>query len=671
MQNSRDRTGSGRFLVAIEGEAGIGKTYLAEAFLEQAASSGAVTLSARCYQGENHLAYGPFIEILRAALRLPGAQERLEEVEPQWLAEASRLAPDLVSLVPELPPPLPLDGPAGRSHLFEGVDQVLTHLVTPHPGTVLLLDDVHWAHPATLDLLAYLSRPEREQGLMLLLTLRPDENDAHERVVQFIAECERAGRGLHLTLDRWGRAEVIRLLQETGTQLSSEVTERLFEESEGLPFFVTEYLSVLSQNEVWDLPRGARELLRSRFGAVPDMEQQLLQTAAAIGRSFDFDLLRHASGRSDDEVVAGLELLVGHDIVREEQGDPAGSVHFDFTHEKMRAFVYQETSQVRRRLLHGRIANTLLAEGQRPRERAVVASLIGFHLQLAGRELEAATQFGLAGDHARSLFANREARQHFETALALGHPEPDAIHEAIGDLHTLSGAYESAISHFETAAAHGNGSRLGRLEHKLGNVHQRRGAWETSESHFRAAQEHPDALATDRDRARLLADLSLNAQRLDRPDDALALAQEARSFAETSEDLQTLAQVHNLIGMLAHNRGDLDISTSSLEYSLSLTEDHPDPSSSIAALNNLALVRADGDDPEAGLELLTTALELCQRQGDRHREAALLNNTADLLHASGHHVEAMDHLKQAAAIYTAIGREKGDWQPEIWMLVEW
>ena len=670
LEQARRQATEERYLLAIEGEAGIGKTYLTEAFLTSIGSD-AVTLSARCYQGENHLAYGPFIELLKGALGLPGAAGRLAGIEPRWLAEASRLAPDLGSLVPELPPPAPLDGPAGRSHFFEGIDRVLTELVAQRPGTVLLLDDLHWAHSATLELLAYLSRPEREHGLLLLVTLRPDRNEAHERVLQLVAEGEREGRSRLLELDRWGLEDVEELLEETGSQLAPEVIGRLFEESEGLPFFVTEYLSALSQQEVWELPRGARELLRSRFEAVPDMERQLLQTAAAIGRSFEFDLLRHASGRSDDEVVAGLELLVGRDIVREVSGGPVGSIRFDFTHEKMRTLVYEETSLVRRRLLHGRIAQTLVGDGHLAPERAAVASLVGFHLRLAGREREAALHFGRAGDHARSLFANREALHHYETALALGHPEPATLHEALGDLRTLTGEYETAIAQFETAAARGDGARLAHLEHKLGNVHQRRGAWETAESHYRAAEELLDGVATQRDLARLLADRSLNAHRRGRADEALALAGEALSLGERDEDIHTLAQVHNMLGMLAHRRGDLVTSTRSLEFSLSLTEEHPDPSARIAALNNLALVRAAAGDPDAGLELLATALELCRRQGDRHREAALLNNSADLLHAAGRREEAMDRLKQAAAIYAAIGKEQGDWQPEIWKLVEW
>jgi tetratricopeptide (TPR) repeat protein len=94
-------------------------------------------------------------------------------------------------------------------------------------------------------------------------------------------------------------------------------------------------------------------------------------------------------------------------------------------------------------------------------------------------------------------------------------------------------------------------------------------------------------------------------------------------------------------------------------------------SARVAALNNLSLIEADTGDQEAALKNLEEALALCVTQGDRHREAALQNNLADLLHAMGRSEQAMVHLKNAVTIFAEIGQEAGDWQPEIWKLVEW
>ncbi len=108
-----------------------------------------------------------------------------------------------------------------------------------------------------------------------------------------------------------------------------------------------------------------------------------------------------------------------------------------------------------------------------------------------------------------------------------------------------------------------------------------------------------------------------------------------------------------------------------LEWSLALAEALADPSVAVAALNNLALACASGGDPERALELTSRALALCSLQGDRHREAALHNNLADLLHRGGRSEQAMAHLKQAAGTFAEIGGDADEMQPEVWMLIEW
>ncbi len=90
----------------------------------------------------------------------------------------------------------------------------------------------------------------------------------------------------------------------------------------------------------------------------------------------------------------------------------------------------------------------------------------------------------------------------------------------------------------------------------------------------------------------------------------------------------------------------------------------------MAALNNLALALGSRGETGEALNVAETALELCAKLGDRHREAALHNNLADLLHAAGREEESMAHLREAVAIFAEVG-EPGEMQPEIWKLVEW
>src|SRR5690606_7679245 len=103
----------------------------------------------------------------------------------------------------------------------------------------------------------------------------------------------------------------------------------------------------------------------------------------------------------------------------------------------------EQTSLARRRLLHRRVAEALSAQARRwPRGQAgSLAGQVAQHYQLAGHDRAAAEYFQLAGDHARALYANADALAHYQAALALGHPDAAAVHEALGDLQTLQGDY--------------------------------------------------------------------------------------------------------------------------------------------------------------------------------------------------------------------------------------
>jgi tetratricopeptide (TPR) repeat protein len=406
---------------------------------------------------------------------------------------------------------------------------------------------------------------------------------------------------------------------------------------------------------------------------VEETARQVLQAAAVIGRSFDLETLQATSGRSDEEIVSALEMLADRGIIAEVAEDAGVAPRYDFTHEKLRALVYAETSLARRRLLHGRAAAALAERARRRREGDAPAGQIAHHCRLAGLEAEAAAYFVRAGDHARALYANTEALAHYRAALALGHPDTEALYEAIGDLQTLAGEYAAALDSLETAAAlTPTGSlALAGVEHKLAMLHGRRADWTAAESHFAAAV---DGLSASGDRgalAQVYADWSLAAHQQGQVGRAADLAQVALEAAVSAGDPVGLAQAHNILGILARNRGDLDEAVRQLSLSLANAGTLANPGMRIAALNNLALVRGAGGEHEQAIAMAMEGLALCQRVGDRHREAALHNNLADLQHAAGRPEEAMAHLKKAVVIFAEIGLWAGDAQPEIWKLTEW
>jgi DNA-binding SARP family transcriptional activator/predicted ATPase len=654
-------------LAVIEGEAGIGKTRLASELANQARSRGAVVLSARCHDDEAGLPYGPVVELLREAVGVAESGDWPDVLSPQRLADASLLLPELAGLRGDLPDVLPLDGPGAQVRLLEGVAAVISAACEgPEPG-IVFLDDVHAADEATLDAISYLGRRLRGRALLLVLGWRSEGVPPGHRIRRLAVDLSRDGRAAIVSPARLDEDEVATLVQAAHPHPSApDLEQRVYLESEGLPLFVAEYLAALHTGygrAEETLPPQVRGLLDARLGGLGDVARQVLGAAAVIGRSFDLDTVRQASGRSDEETVAALEELVGQGLVREVAGsEPA----YDFSHQKLRARVYEQAGMARRRLLHGRVAAALSGRRLDDDDAALVAQ----HLRLAGDHAGAAEHYRLAAEHAVSLHAHADALEQLEAALALGDPDVAGVQERIGDLRTLLGDYGGALASYESAAAQCEPVALAAIEHKLGGVHHRRGEWERAEARFLAAL---DAASGDERglRARIQADLGLTLDHAGKPERAATLARQALVLAEAAADRRAQAQAHNMLGVLARNEGEPEPALEQLERSLELARELDDAPAQAAALNNLALVKRDAGELPAALELTEHALALCLVYGDRHREAALQNNLADLHHAAGHQDDAMAHLKRAVAIFSEVGADEATRLPEIWKLISW
>src|SRR6185437_8163866 len=171
----RDDDG-GRVMI-VAGEAGIGKTRLAQEFLRQVRGESAGALVARCFEGESHLAYGPLAMALRSTLQHNGAgwPARLETT---WAAEISRLFPELASARGETEYLPPIEGAGAQTRFYEALRRALIAACASTTTTtrgVFVLDDAQWADGATLTFLAYLARRLADQPLSVMLLYRTDE----------------------------------------------------------------------------------------------------------------------------------------------------------------------------------------------------------------------------------------------------------------------------------------------------------------------------------------------------------------------------------------------------------------------------------------------------------------------------------------------------------------
>ena len=669
-------TARGRVAVLV-GEAGIGKSRLAEVLAESVSASGGGVLAARAFAAEGTIAYAPIVELLRAGLTLADAPAALAGLPSPTLREIERL----IALPPEVVRDLPVasrdaaldDQPAARARLLDAIATVLVALVAGDRPGLIVVEDLQWADDASREAILFLARRLGDRPVLVVLTWRPEDLD--DRGEAFAAAVDRLPDVTLASLGRLGPDDVARLAAAAEVPgMPAYAVPALVEESEGLPLYVVEALAVGPAAAADGPPRGVRALLRERLGAVSETAGQLLAAGAVIGRSFDLATVRSASGRSEDETITALEELVRRGLVREVGGRERGPA-FDFGHARLRDAAYEATSLARRRLLHRRVAEVLRAAPD-GREDPGRLALIAGHERAAGRDTEAAEAFREAGARARAVYANREALDHLGTALALGHPDVAGLETEIGELRTILGDYAGAVAALEAAAAVTPDAGLPAIELRLGRVHARRGDTATAASHLDGALDQlgrrpASATADPRLLGAILIERSVVAVRSG--DLALAgpLAARALEVGTADDDPRAIGAALRLLGLVARERGDLDAARNALTRSLDMAADDPDPGASIAARNALALVEAAAGDRDAAIQLLEGALVACRRTGELHLEAAVENNLADQLHAAGRPEEAMVHLKRAVALFADIGGRPGELEPEIWKLVAW
>lgn len=667
----RGSTPDGR-VVLIEGEAGIGKTRLAETAAATIRAAGGIVLAARGYPGEDAIAYSPIADLLRSGFARPASAERLVRLDASARLELGRLV-DLPApaRIPGPTRPAAGDGASARVRLLESIAGALTVMVAGAAPGLVLVDDLHLADDPTREALVYLAHRLAGRPMTLLLTFRREDLTAGGAATA--DDLARLRGSARVALRPLGREEIATLVRAMrpdrdtdGAQMDAFVAD-----SEGLPLHVVAALQ--SDEPPGTTPRGVEALLRERIDSVGETAAQVLSAAAVIGRSFDFATVRHASGRSEEETIGALEELMRRGIVGEIQvgsGSPGGGLRYDFGHGRLRNAAYESSSLARRRLLHRRIAEAFRLDlAGAGRDDVGRFALIARHERAAGRSAEASEAYLDAADRAEVVFANREAIEHLEAALALGHPAAADLRARIGELRARLGEYPAAIGELETAAALATPDQLPSIEVALGRVHRRRGDLAAAASHLGAALAAPDLAPALRIRA--LVERSVVALRADELEVADLAAREARATARSTGDRPGAGVAERLVGLVAQARGDLATARQAFERSGALAADDPDPTAAIAAATALALVLAADGEVDAAVAAASGAIEACGRIGDRHLEAAVENHLADLLHDAGREADAMEHLKRAVALFAEIGEGAPEAEPGIWSLAAW
>ncbi len=469
--------------VLVVGEAGVGKTRLAEEFTAEARRDGALVLVGHAYETERILPFGPWVDALR---RSRSVDEARRQLDPALEAEVGRLLPRRG--VPSRPHRV---APERDLRLFEAVVELLRALAARSP-VVLVLEDAHWADEMSLRLWAFVARRRGRFPVLLLATAREEDLPAAPFLRDVAMELDHARRLERLDLGPLSRAEsdaLVRALAGTEARDAvAQVAPRVWSSSEGNPFAAIEVMRALRDRrlgvgpDALVLPERVRVLVQARLERLGHSARALADVAGVIGRDFDLPLLQRAAGLEDLEASRAVEDLVSQRLLCA-RGD-----RLDFAHERIREAAREVLLPARRALLHRRVADAIAA--LHADDLVSHAAPLGLHSHEGERWTDAVRYLRLAGERALAVAAGNEAVALFERALAAVRRLPEGreatahavdLHVALRHALVQLGAIDRVGPHLEEAARLASGlgdpRRIAIVAAHLGHYHWIRGEY--------------------------------------------------------------------------------------------------------------------------------------------------------------------------------------------------
>ena len=460
LREAADEAFAGRgSVVMLVGEPGIGKTRTAQELETYARMRGATVAWGRSHESAGAPAFWPWVQIAQTV-----GVERLERDLGGLADELMRMLPEMRQL-PGFQEPQPVNDPeATQFRLFDAYTS-MTRQFTVHAPVLLVLDDLHWADKPTLLLLQHLARELASLRVLVVGTYRDTELARTHPLSEALAELNRIGmqrvnlRGL--TLEEVG--DCIR--GTANVEPSRELLRRIYEETEGNPFFLSEVVNLMTEEDMLSadsvsdiaIPEGVREALGRRLDRISDEANELRTVAAVAGREFSYETLQLLGERDDEALLRLIEEGLEARVI--EETEEAG--RYRFTHALMQETLLTELSTTRRVRLHGQIGEALERRyGERSEEEA--PSLAQHFLESAtltqAHARKAAHYSRLAGEQAEATAAWAEGARHYEQCLGfvsesesgLGQDEAALLHALARNL-SHAGDLLRAHSDFEEA----------------------------------------------------------------------------------------------------------------------------------------------------------------------------------------------------------------------------
>ncbi|MEW5868220.1 MAG: tetratricopeptide repeat protein [Chloroflexota bacterium] len=664
-------------MALLYGEAGVGKTRLLAELAQNAHWRGLRVAWGRSYELAGPPAYQPLVEVLRSSL--PVLDEKF--LGPVWYAELARLLPELA--ISASPPELKPEEEQRR--LIEAVGRAFVALGRAAPCLVIL-EDAHWMDRASLAALRYLLPRLADTSLLVVLSVRSEELSPQHAEALAALQNTRLPRRLDLPrLDQGETAELIRralALEQPPTLFSA----RLYQETEGNPFFLTETLRSLVDDGLlyrdstgaWStplddaaddysalpLPGSVVQSIQHRLERLPASLADALGLAAVIGRSVPFDVWQRASGLPKRELLAISDELCSHALLLSAGGRdlPAFETGADyvFAHDQIRRVAYERLSPPRQRFNHASVAEALAALSPENPE------ALAYHWSIAQVWDQAAAYHQQAGERAMRVYALTDALIHYTLALeglARLPGAPDLmrqydLHLAREKIYNLQGERQAQSQELDVLAG---------LAETLADV--RRQAQVALRQAIQADQtsDFPSTIVAARravELARVAEDVTIETEGHVEWGWALLLQGEHAAALTQFEEALSLARPTGLRRLEAdglHGLGTVYLVTGEYAQANSFFQQVLEIAAQVdirprqaSSLSNLGYIATAQGNHAASIEYNQRALEIHRQTGDQRGTALVIENMAGEFLNWGDYAKARSYMGQALEIQRAI-----------------
>lgn len=673
--------GEGRAL-RIAGDAGVGKSRLAAALMDEARARGARVLAVPCYSYAATIPYAACGEWLKALCGIVSADGEAARTE-KLAARLADLGPGMDEWLPLLGELLRLtiadnrltrglDPQLRQARRFELLEQLLLRAATGGP-LLAVCEDLHWADPISLAFWSRITGSLDGRPILLVGVHRPPSE---------LASGDRAAVLELRELSAVESQELARALAHDA-RLPPELLERLVDRAAGNPLFLTELLRAVQpklriadwrlqsegqeqaaisnlQSAIESLPDSLSGLLLARIDQLDETSRGVLRVASVIGQRIPFGVLQSIHVADQEALVRQLTRLDAQELTVLERLEPE-RVH-TFRHALIQEVAYQSMLYARRRDLHGRIGAYL--ERRYAADLDDYLGLLAHHYRLSDRREKAVEYLLKAGHAAQASYANDEAEQYYRWALeALGDSPDDPrgweAREGLAEISATVGRYDEALAqHAVVLGARAVPAEISR------RAHRGRGIALERQGQYAAALDELDlAMAIARSGtagvsrlgvAQISADVAQVHKRRGDYDAAIAACELGLSQINrddhSHEDELIEARLHSELGGIYGMRGDYTRSRHHFERSLQAREAVDDLPGVVISHNNLGFLWQLQGEHEKALGNYAIADRLARRINLRVMLAFTTLNTAWALSSLGRYADAENRCGESLAL---------------------